>query len=88
MAELTNRNLIQRHVVQGEQAHLCEAQSRWIWTACRSGSVSQKAIYPTEGDLELHELETEKSAEVILVRGNELSEKAEVSQSGEGPNVL
>ena len=39
------------------------------------------------GDLGLHEMETEKSAEAIVVRGYELSEKAEVSQTDEGLNV-
>ena len=41
----------------------------------------------TWGDLGLHELETEKSAEAIVVRGCELSEKVEVSQTDEGLNV-
>jgi hypothetical protein len=39
------------------------------------------------GDLGLHVMETEKSAEAIVVRGNELSKKAEVSQTDEGLNV-
>jgi hypothetical protein len=39
------------------------------------------------GDLGLHEMETEQSAEAILVRGYELSKKAEVSQTDEGLNV-
>ena len=41
------------------------------WTACRSDSVSQKAIYLTKGDLGLYVLETEKSAEVIVIEWNE-----------------
>ena len=41
----------------------------------------------TWGDLELYVLQIEKSAEAIVVRGNELSEKAEVSQTDEGLNV-
>ena len=42
----------------------------------------------TWGDLGFHELETEKSAEVIVIRGNELLiEIAEDSQTDEGLNI-
>jgi len=41
----------------------------------------------TWGDLDSYVRAVEKSAEVIVVRGNELSEKAEVSQTGEGLNI-
>lgn len=41
----------------------------------------------TWGDLDSYVIAVEKSAEVIVVRGNELSEKAEVSQTGEGLNI-
>ena len=46
-----------------------------------------KGYVLTWGDLGLHVLETEKSAEAIVVRGYELSEKAEVSRTDEGLNV-
>ena len=42
-----------------------------IWTTRRSGRISQKVIYLTKGGLELYELQIEKSAEVIVVEGNE-----------------
>jgi len=58
-----------------------------IWTACRSGSVSQKAIYLTKGGLGFHVLETEKSAEVIVTDSNEPMSKSEDSQVREGPNI-
>jgi len=47
--------------------------------------VKEDAI--TWGDLDRYVIAVEKSAEVIVVRGYELSEKAEVSQTGEGLNI-
>jgi hypothetical protein len=48
--------------------------------------VKEDAI--TWGDLELHVLQIEKSAEVIVIRGNELlTEIAEGSQTDEGLNI-
>jgi hypothetical protein len=47
--------------------------------------VKEDAI--TWGGLEQHVLQIEKSAEAIVVRGNELSKKTEVSQTDEGLNV-
>jgi len=41
----------------------------------RSSGYWVKEYVLTWGDLGFHELETEKSAEVIVVRGNELSKK-------------
>jgi len=79
-----------RHVVQGEQAHLCEAQFSMIWTTCRSGSVSQRAIYLTKGDLGSYGLRTEKSAEAIVVnrnRGVTKRIKAQFSRVDEGLNI-
>jgi len=58
-----------------------------IWTACRSGSISQNAIYLTKGGLELYGLQIEKSAEVIVVEGYEPMREMEVSQLNEGLNI-
>ena len=58
-----------------------------ICTMCRFSSVSQRAIYLTRGDLGLHELQTEKSAEAIVVSSNELRQIGEVSQTSEGQNI-
>ena len=58
-----------------------------IWTTCRSGSVSQKAIYLTKGDLGLYGLQIEKSAEAIVVEGNEPMRELEASQLNEGQNI-
>ena len=58
-----------------------------IGTACRSGSVGQKAIYLTRGDLGLYGLQIEKSAEVIVVEGYEPMRELEVSQLNEGLNI-
>ncbi|MEO9870324.1 MAG: hypothetical protein ABJQ69_03415 [Ekhidna sp.] len=58
-----------------------------IWTACRSDNVSQKAIYLTKGDLGFHRLETEKSAEAIVVGNEQLKEMAEDSQTNQGLNI-
>jgi hypothetical protein len=41
----------------------------------------------TWGDLDSYVIAVEKSAEAIVVRGKELSKKAEVSQTDEGLNV-
>ncbi len=42
----------------------------------------------TWGDLDSYVIAVEKSAEVIVIRGNELlTEIAEVSQTGEGLNI-
>ena len=67
---LTNRNGIQRLVREGKQAHLCEARNQQSRMGrCRSDRMKDKCL--TRGDLERYELPIEKSAEVIVVAGNE-----------------
>jgi hypothetical protein len=68
MAELTNRNRIRGMLFWvSPESFRDKAQISMIGIACRSGSVSQKAIYLTEGGLERYVLSIEKSAEVIVV---------------------
>ncbi|KYG82904.1 hypothetical protein AWW67_05610 [Roseivirga seohaensis] len=63
---LTNRNGIRRPFREGEQAHLCEALGQQsLFGRCRRNWKKEYVL--TWGDLGLHELETEKSAEVIVV---------------------
>ena len=62
---LTNRNGIQRLVREGKQAHLCEARNQWVDVA-----VIGRRISALPGEIS-DSLETEKSAEVIVVDGNE-----------------
>ena len=47
----------------------------------------QKDIHLTEGALHFYELETEKSAEVIVAVGNELMNKSDSLTSSEGLGV-
>ena len=62
----TNRNGILRPSREGEQAHLCEARSQQsLLGRCRGNR--RKEYVLTWGDLELHVLQIEKSAEVIVV---------------------
>jgi hypothetical protein len=67
---LTNRNSIRRPFREGEQAHLCEApdQQSLDGRCCRN---RRKEYVLTWGDLGLHELKFEKSAEVIVATRNE-----------------
>ena len=61
-----------------EQAHLCEVQRTPKAHLCRSGGDRLEAIYPPawRRDLADYVLIREKSAEVIVVEGNEPVSKA------------
>ena len=67
---LTNRNSIRRPNREGEQAHLCNVrnQQSLLGRCCRN---RRKEYVLTWGDLGLHVMETEKSAEPIVVGGLE-----------------
>ncbi len=65
---LTNRNGIERLEREGKQAHLCEARNQQsLLGRCRGNR--RKEYVLTWGDLELHVLQIEKSADLIVVDG-------------------
>ena len=66
---LTNRNGIRRPIREGKQAHLCEARNQQSLVGrCRRNRMKEYVL--TWGDLELYELQIEKSAEAVVVTGN------------------
>ena len=66
---LTNRNGIRRPIRESKQAHLCEARNQQSLVGrCRRNRMKEYVL--TWGDLELYELQIEKSAEAIVVTGN------------------
>ena len=63
---LTNRNGIRRPIREGKQAHLCEARDQQSLVGrCRRNRMKEYVL--TWGDLDLYEIQIEKSAEVIVV---------------------
>jgi hypothetical protein len=66
----TDRNGIQRPSREGEQAHLYDARNKQSLLG-RCGGNRRKEYVLTWGDLRLYELPFEKSAEAIVVTGNE-----------------
>ena len=86
----TNRNWI-RGWSGRMRWHIILTSKGWETIKCLAGRSSGywgKEYVLTWGDLGLHELETEKSADVIVVGGKEpLIDIVEFSQTDEGPNV-
>jgi len=90
----TNRNWIQRLYKSDEVAHHTDVQRMVLaimYLCSRFSGYWVKEYALTWGDLRLHELEIEKSAEAIVPISNELPQKrikVEDSQDWEGLNVL
>ena len=76
-----------RHKYLGKQALHCKAQriSKGYLCRCRRNQTKENAL--TGGGLLNHELDWEKSAEVIVPRSYEPMNEAEVLQFREGLNV-
>ncbi|MDO6811146.1 hypothetical protein Q4603_21175 [Zobellia galactanivorans] len=84
----TNRNRIRRHIYLGKQAHHCNApriqKGRYVDTAVIEG---KKMFLPGEVSKVTCSY-MEKSAEVIVLTGNELGQNPRGLTSKEGPNVI
>ena len=72
----------------GKQPHHCNAQRIPKVHLCRYGRDRGKEDVLTWGGLQYHGLALEKSAEVIVPKGNELQQNCIGLTLREGPNVI